>query len=108
VESGAKIYFTIPVEAVFNQHPDVARAALVGVKKDKESDKVPVICIELVKNRKRKIYLYKELRSMASENSMTECIQHFIVHPRFPVDPRHNAKIFREKLSEWANLKLKL
>jgi len=93
---------------VFNQHPKVIRSALVGVKKGKESDKVPVICIERVKNRKRKIYLYKELRSMASEKSMTECIQHFIVHPRFPVDPRHNAKIFREKLSEWANLKLKL
>ncbi len=108
VESGGKIYFTIPVEAVFNQHPEVARAALVGVKKDKMTDKVPVICIERVNNKKRKIYLYKELRSMASEKSITECIQHFIVHPRFPVDPRHNAKIFREKLSEWANLKLKL
>ncbi len=108
VDAGGKIYFTIPVEAVFNQHPDVVRAALVGVKKDKVTDKIPVICIERVKNRKRKIYLYKELRSMASENSMTGSIQHFIVHPRFPVDPRHNAKIFREKLSEWANLKLKL
>jgi len=108
VDSGGKMYFTIPVEAVFNQHPDVHRAALVGVKKDKLTDKIPVICIERVKNRKRKIYLYKELRSMASENSMTGSIQHFIFHHRFPVDPRHNAKIFREKLSEWANLKLRL
>ena len=108
VDSGGKTYFTIPVEAVFNQHPEVVRAALVGVKKNKVRDKIPVICIERVKNRKRKIYLYKELRSMAFENSMTGSIQHFIVHPRFPVDPRHNAKIFREKLSEWANLKLKL
>ena len=108
VESGGKIYFTIPVEAVFNQHPDVARAALVGVKKGKLKDKIPVICIERVKSKKRKIYLYKELRALAYENSMTVEIKHFLVHTRFPVDPRHNAKIFREKLSEWANLKLKL
>lgn len=108
VESEGMCYFTIPVEAVFNQHPHVKRAALVGVKKSKVQDKVPVICIEQVKNKKRKIYLYKELRSMASENSLTGAILHFLVHSRFPVDPRHNAKIYREKLGEWANLKLKL
>jgi hypothetical protein len=25
-----------------------------------------------------------------------------LIHPRFPVDVRHNAKIFREKLAVWA------
>ena len=26
----------------------------------------------------------------------------FLFHPAFPVDIRHNAKIFREKLAVWA------
>ena len=29
-----------------------------------------------------------------------------LFHPSFPVDARHNAKIFREKLAEWATRKL--
>ena len=30
----------------------------------------------------------------------------FLFHPSFPVDIRHNAKIFREKLAVWATRKL--
>ena len=33
---------------------------------------------------------------------MTERISDFLFHPEFPVDVRHNAKIFREKLAVWA------
>ena len=29
-------------------------------------------------------------------------IKTFLFHPAFPVDIRHNAKIFREKLAVWA------
>lgn len=105
---GNRVLFTIPVEAVFNQHPAVSRSALVGVKQAGRSDKIPVICIELIKNKKRTIYLYEELRSMAAKNTMTREIENFLVHPKFPVDPRHNAKIFREKLSDWAADKMKL
>ena len=31
---------------------------------------------------------------------MTREIETFLLHPSFPVDIRHNAKIFREKLAE--------
>jgi acyl-coenzyme A synthetase/AMP-(fatty) acid ligase len=103
-----KVYFTIPVEAVFNRHPEVARSALVGVAKADDQDKIPVICIELVKNKKRKIYLHEELRAMASGNSLTRDIEVFLFPRKFPVDPRHNAKIYREKLAEWARIKMKL
>jgi len=108
VVSKDKVYFTIPVEAVFNQHPVVSRSALVGVEMQDMNEKIPVICVELVKNEKRKIYLYEELRSMASEYEITEDINNFLIHREFPVDPRHNAKIFREKLSDWTNVKMKL
>ncbi|MEN8230339.1 MAG: fatty acid CoA ligase family protein [Bacteroidota bacterium] len=103
-----KNYFTIPVEAVFNKHPDVERTALVGVRNREGSVIVPVICIELSKSKKRKIYLQDELRSMASEYDFTEDIKEFLFHKKFPVDPRHNAKIYREKLAIWADNKLSL
>ncbi|GIT64721.1 MAG: hypothetical protein Ct9H300mP23_03480 [Nitrospinota bacterium] len=31
VITGVKTLFTIPCEAIFNQHPDVKRSALVGI-----------------------------------------------------------------------------
>ena len=106
--SGGREYYTIPVEAVFNRHPAVSRSALVGVKGGNNADKIPVICIERVKNKKRKIYLYEELKRMASENELTCEIRKFLFRRKFPVDPRHNAKIFREKLAAWASNKLML
>jgi acyl-coenzyme A synthetase/AMP-(fatty) acid ligase len=108
VVHAGRVYDTLPVEAVFNRHPAVSRSALVGVETKDGLHKIPVICIELVKNRKRKIYLYEELRTMASENSHTSDIDRFLFHRTFPVDPRHNAKIFREKLADWARIKMKL
>ena len=106
VETLERTYFTIPVEAVFNQHPDVRRSALVGVKSKQGEDIIPVICIERVENKKRKIYLQEELRSLGSKFELTKDINRFLFIRRFPVDPRHNAKIFREKLTSWANHKV--
>ena len=35
-------------------------------------------------------------------NSLIKNVEHLLVHESFPVDIRHNAKIFREKLAAWA------
>ena len=43
-----------------------------------------------------------EIRELAARSELTREIVHFLVHPDFPVDIRHNAKIFREKLAVWA------
>ena len=40
-------------------------------------------------------------------NPLTAAIDVFLIHPAFPVDIRHNAKIFREKLAVWAAGKVK-
>jgi len=37
---------------------------------------------------------------------VTSSIRLFLIHPDFPVDIRHNAKIFREQLSDWAQQQL--
>lgn len=52
--------------------------------------------------------MQEELRSMANEHDFTGEIKDFLFHRKFPVDPRHNAKIYREKLAIWANNKLSL
>jgi acyl-CoA synthetase (AMP-forming)/AMP-acid ligase II len=94
--------FTIPCEAIFNQHPAVARTALVGV--GQPGRQTPVLCVErestdVAPDQKQ---LTGELLALGQANDKTKSIRTFLVHPAFPVDVRHNAKIFREKLAVWA------
>ena len=48
-----------------------------------------------------------ELAELALRNELTACIGDFLIHTAMPVDVRHNAKIFREKLAAWAARKLR-
>ena len=43
-----------------------------------------------------------DLRKIAEQHWQTNQIQHFLLHRSLPVDIRHNSKIFREQLREWA------
>ena len=98
--------FTIPCESIFNAHPAVARSALVGVKR--RGHVVPVICIEPVERLRRaeRKELSKELLERGSSFLHTRRITTILFHRSFPVDIRHNAKIFREKLAAWATRRL--
>ena len=65
----------------------------------------PVLCVET----KRKASaaadwdrLREELLALGKTNPITREIRTILFHPSFPVDIRHNAKIFREKLAIWA------
>ncbi|OGQ60840.1 MAG: hypothetical protein A3G92_00610 [Deltaproteobacteria bacterium RIFCSPLOWO2_12_FULL_38_8] len=110
VQTYSQTLYTIPCEAIFNQHPEVFRSALVGV------SKTPVIIIEL-KDKKNKSFekiskiskmskIKDELLILARRHPHTQDIQTILFHPSFPVDIRHNAKINREKLALWAKEKL--
>ncbi|MCH7870650.1 MAG: AMP-binding protein [Planctomycetes bacterium] len=94
--------FTVPCEAVFNQHQEVRRTALVGVGRARQ--KKPVLCVELDPEHARadRSRLISELRALGKEHAHTRGIRTFLFHSGFPVDIRHNAKIFREKLAVWA------
>lgn len=94
--------FTIPCEAIFNTHEAVFRSALVGV--GDPPDQKPIICIELKKDGKKvkKNELKKELLNLAARHTLTQDIKTILFHKAFPVDIRHNSKIFREKLALWA------
>lgn len=99
-------FFTIPCEGVFNAHPDVFRSALVGAHVDGEV--VPAVCVELEPHAKKRApsRLAMELRAMAHRHEHTRPLKAFLVHPGFPVDIRHNAKIRREELARWAARRL--
>jgi len=99
--------FTIPCESLFNRNPRVFRSALVGVGPSGRQE--PVICIELHKtdDGKNRGHLEKELLKIAAGNELTNSIKTILFHKAFPVDIRHNSKIFREKLALWAKKKIK-
>jgi len=94
--------FTIPCEGVFNTHPSVFRSALVGVRRNGALE--PVLCVELepAAHGDSKEPLRAELRALGARHAHTPSIETILFHPAFPVDVRHNAKIFREKLAAWA------
>ncbi len=101
--------YTIPCEAIFNQHPRVFRTALVGV--GTRGEHTPVIIVEpkrgqFPRSRSDCDALFSELSDLGRQHEHTKVINHYLLHRRMPVDIRHNAKIFREKLAAWAQRKL--
>lgn len=97
--------FSTPVEEVFNTHPAVFRTALVGA--TVSGTYVPVLCVERdaesrAANELSEAQLIASLRQLGANFAHTRGIAHFLFHPGFPVDIRHNAKIGREKLALWA------
>ena len=103
VITSTETLFTIPVEGIFNTHPDVFRSALVGIS-SQDGFQRPLLCVELetkqsAATRQR---IRMELLELGSRYPHTKSITDFFFHPAFPVDIRHNAKIFREKLAIWA------
>jgi acyl-CoA synthetase (AMP-forming)/AMP-acid ligase II len=98
--------FTIPCEAVFNVHPQVRRTALVGASCNGSIR--PVLCVEVEKNSQPIDLgnLKTQLLALGASRPHTKGIQEILFHPAFPVDVRHNAKIFREKLAAWAARRL--
>ena len=105
VITGAQTLYTIPCESIFNQHPDVRRSALVGIGFRKKQK--PVIIIEpnntkRINSSKARKKFAEELLKHGAASPITKTIDRVLFHSKFPVDVRHNAKIFREKLSLWA------
>lgn len=99
VETADGPLFSVPVEEIFNQHPDVKRSALVWY--GERPTQVPVVLIEPEQQRTvSDAELLSALRTLAANHAGTRRIQHIQIHSgAFPVDIRHNAKIGREKLA---------
>jgi acyl-coenzyme A synthetase/AMP-(fatty) acid ligase len=107
VKTAGGTLFSVPCESIFNTHPRVFRTALVGL------GDVPVIVVEplpgqMPRRRAAEHAFTAELKEIGSRQPITRGIEHFLFHPSLPVDIRHNAKIFREKLVGWAASKLSI
>jgi len=107
VELENETLFTIPCEAIFNNHKDVFRTALVGVL-DSSNQLEPVIIIETLldswtTNKVVQKKISHEVLRLGQEHKHTVSIKKCIFYKSLPVDVRHNAKINRELLSQWAN-----
>ena len=100
VETQHGTLFSVPCEAIFNQHADVRRSALVGL--GNQPRQQPAIVIECESGQQPRDRLVEELRRLAEENPLTASIQSVLFHDSFPVDIRHNVKINREELALWA------
>jgi len=101
VETTAGPMYTEPCEQVFRQHPRAARCALIGL--GERGRQVPALVAEtVIRNRADADALARELGQRAREHPQTAAITRFYFRPRFPVDVRHNAKIHRLALAQWA------
>ena len=101
--------FTIPCESILNTHEHVYRSALVGVGEPDHQTAVAVVETWpefRPASRRQQAELIEQLRALADRHELTRNIRHILLHPALPVDIRHNAKIFREKLAVWAAKKV--
>jgi acyl-CoA synthetase (AMP-forming)/AMP-acid ligase II len=82
--------FTDRIECRFSGDPRFPRVALVGV--GSKGQARPVLILEGAHDEK----LREEARTISGIDDVR-------FHPRFPVDRRHNAKIHRLELADWAS-----
>ena len=101
VETQQGALHTEPCEQVFRCHPRVTRCALVGL--GERGRQRPALIVEaVVKDSAAARVFARELRVLALEHAHTTPVKLFYFHPKFPVDVRHNAKIHRLTLAQWA------
>ena len=99
--SDGRLLFPVPCEGIFNEHPAVYRSALVGV------NGTPVLVVELEAGVSiERDTLVAALLEIGAQHEQTRSIQQVLIHPAFPVDVRHNAKIHRLQLRDWAGQQL--
>jgi acyl-coenzyme A synthetase/AMP-(fatty) acid ligase len=109
VETVAGRMFSVCCEAIFDEHPDIYRSALVGV--GPKPQQTPVIVVEPEAGRFPRTpddesRLRRALLELGTTNPLTASIRTVLFHPSLPVDMRHNVKINREALAQWAAQRL--
>ena len=101
VETPDGTLHTEPCEQVFRRHPRAARCALIGLG-ERPAQRPAVVVETIVKNSAEARTLARELRELALQHDHTAAIKVFYFREKFPVDVRHNAKIHRLTLAQWA------
>lgn len=101
--------YTIPCEAIVNTLDEVERSALVGVGPPGKQELVLIVEPqeqEAARSPEASAQLSSLVKRFCQANSKLSDVEQVLVHPKLPVDIRHNAKIFRERLAIWATQEL--
>lgn len=94
------------IEAIANTHPAIYRSALVGI--GPKNQQTPVLILEpwgrsAGKPKLPKNEMIAQVRTLLDSNEKSKVVERVVVYPqKLPTDIRHNSKIFREKLANWA------
>ncbi|PAW69092.1 MAG: peptide synthase [Opitutia bacterium Tous-C1TDCM] len=101
VVTAAGTLYTEPCEQVFRRHPRVTRCALIGVGEPGRLRAALVVEAPEPTSAEARAFA-RELRALGAAHAHTAGIKIFYFRPVFPVDVRHNAKIHRLTLAQWA------
>lgn len=105
VQAQGKRYFSVPVEEVLNAETEVWRSALVGVNVDGQTELAMVV--EFYPEYKHQISPTRLHAYKARLDDLGFPVRHVLPYPKaFPVDKRHNSKIERPLLAEWAQVQI--
>ncbi|MBI5924158.1 MAG: AMP-binding protein [Aquabacterium sp.] len=105
VQAQGKRYFSVPVEEVLNAETEVWRSALVGVNVEGQIELAMVV--EFYPEYKHQISPTRLHAYKARLDSLGFPVRHVLPYPKaFPVDKRHNSKIERPILAEWAQVQI--
>ncbi len=101
------LLFPMRAETLLDGHPDVRRSGLVGVASGAHQQ--PVACVELRGKvaRAERPRILRELLALLKTAEHSQHITRVLFSDGLPVDPRHNAKIERPKLAQWAAKQLR-
>ncbi|MCO4753031.1 MAG: AMP-binding protein [Bacteriovoracaceae bacterium] len=97
LEHNGRSFYSVCVEAIFNQHLKLRRSALIS------KGGRPCLAIELLESSSNKTELHNlkaELQELSEQFEHTKDISEYYLCDAFPVDVRHNIKIDRKKLSQ--------
>jgi acyl-CoA synthetase (AMP-forming)/AMP-acid ligase II/pimeloyl-ACP methyl ester carboxylesterase len=97
-----RTYYSIPTEIVFNRSPKVRRSALVDLGQGRAGVVIEPEPHHWPETDEARATFSDEIKALGAANPLTKEITEFFFHRSFPVDARHNAKIYRDRLGVWA------
>lgn len=101
VRLGDDLLLPISIEAKFDKHPKVRRSGL-ATRHNAQGKPEAVVAVEMKQGvgAAEKKSVLDELRAMAKQDPALAKVAEVVLLDKLPVDPRHNAKIERGKLSK--------
>lgn len=107
IRTRQEVLYPQQAEALFDQHPDLKRSALVGV--GMPGRQIPVLCVEL--NKKLRPVdverVHFDLLQLAQAFGLSKSIRTVLFHPGLPVNEFPVPRIERRALERWAEGKMR-